>query len=96
MAEPEPSTPEERAQKRAEEYSGLMWHAATYLIVNAFLWFIDIAGGGGVEWAYWVSIPWGIGFAFHAASYYIDARGGTQRRYQKFLAEERQRETEDS
>ena len=89
MGAQENGTPEERAQKRVKEYTDVMWHAATYVIVNAFLWGIDIIGGDGVNWAYWVTISWGIGLAFHIASYSLDANGLQNRRSQKFLAEER-------
>lgn len=89
MGAQENGTPEERAQKRVKEYTDVMWHAATYVIVNAFLWGIDIIGGDGVNWAYWVTISWGIGLAFHIASYFLDENGLQNRRYQKFLAEER-------
>jgi hypothetical protein len=90
------STPEARARKRAKEYTGLMWHIGTYVIVNAFLWFIDIAGGGGVQWAYWVSIAWGIGLAFHVLAYFLDDTGIEQRKYKKFLAEEQNKQDTDS
>ena len=89
MADAFDSTPEERAQKRVKEFSDLMWHVAAYVIVNAFLWIMDFAQGGGLEWAYWVTIPWGIGLAFHAAAYFLDESGMQSRRYKKYLEEER-------
>jgi hypothetical protein len=92
MAEPVRKTPEERARKRVEEFEGLMWHIAAYVIVNAFLWFIDLNAGGGLDWAYWTTIPWGMGLLFHIAAYFIDLSGVWERRYEKILAEERARE----
>ena len=92
MAQNDESTPEARARKRAKEYTGLMWHIGTFVIVNAFLWFIDIAGGGGVQWAYWVTIPWGIGLSFHVLAYFLDDTGIEQRKYRKFLAEEQRQD----
>lgn len=89
------STPEERARKRVKEYTELMWHVATYVIVNAFLWGIDIISGDGVNWAYWVTIAWGIGLAFHVASYLLEENGLQNRRYQRYLKEEEQRDTAD-
>ena len=38
-------------------------------IVNAFLWLQDLATGGGLEYAYWTTIPWGIGLLAHAIAY---------------------------
>ncbi len=92
MPESENGTPEERAQKRVKEYTDVMWHVATYIIVNAFLWGLDLIGGGGADWAYWVTIGWGIGLAFHVASYFLDENGLQNRKYQRFLEEERARE----
>ena len=85
------STPEERAKKRLDEYNGLMWHVAVFVIINLFLWLLDYFTGDGINWAYWVTIFWGIGLLFHVASYFIDdSRQG--KRYQKFLEDERRKE----
>ena len=45
-------------------------HAGIFLVVNAFLWVQDIALGDGLNYAYWVTIPWGIGLAVHALTQY--------------------------
>ncbi len=84
------STPETRARKRVESFTSLMWHIATFVIVNAFLWIITPGA------AFWVTVTWGIGLAFHIAAYLLDERGGQNRRYQRFLAEERERENGSS
>jgi hypothetical protein len=65
---------ESRAAHRSGALTGVLWHVATYLIINAMLWFIDLRQGG-VDWAYWVSLFWGIAVAFHAAWYLITERG---------------------
>ena len=83
-------TPEERAAKRVKDRSDLLWHVATYVIINAFLWIIV------PQAAIWVTIGWGIGLAFHVASYFIGDVGPDNRRYQKYLAEERAREEQAS
>jgi hypothetical protein len=90
MAKADSDTPEERARMRVENFTGLMWHVATFVIVNAFLWAIV------PEAAFWVTIPWGVGLAFHIAAYLLDERGGQDRRYQRYLAEEQERETRSS
>lgn len=88
----EPQTPEERARKHAKELTDLVWHAGTFLIINTFLWSLDIIGGGGVDWAYWVTLGWGIGLAFHALSYIVEGRGLEERKTAEFLVDEQRRE----
>ncbi len=85
-------TPQQRARKRVEDLSSLLWHLGAYVVVNAFLWIQDIVAGGGLEYAYWVTIPWGVGLAFHALAYFLGERGLEQRKYEQFLAEEMERE----
>ena len=95
MTEEDLRSPEERARKRVDDFTGLMLHIAVFVIVNAFLWGIDIAGGDGVNWAYWVTISWGIGLAFHVAAYNLDESGLQNRRYQRYLVEEQERDSKD-
>jgi hypothetical protein len=83
------STPEERAAKRVEDYTGLMWHVVVYVVVNVFLWIIV------PQAAFWVTLGWGIGLAFHIAAYFIGDDGPDNKRYQKYLAEERAREAQN-
>ncbi|MCP5026823.1 MAG: 2TM domain-containing protein [Actinomycetia bacterium] len=90
MATETHSTPEERATKRVKDYTDVLWHAATYVIINAFLWLIV------PQAAFWVTVGWGIGLAFHIAYYFIGDDGPKNRRYQAFLAQERAREEQDS
>ncbi len=47
-------------------------------MVNRFIWLQAIAIGGGMEYAYWVTIPWAIGLAIHALAY-ISNRGKEER-----------------
>ena len=93
MGKPEAITPEERAQRRAKARTDMMWHVAAFVILNIFLWSLDIFTGG-TTWAFWITAGWGIGLAFHLASYLIDERSAG-RTYQRYLAEERQWESEN-
>ncbi|MGI9610720.1 MAG: 2TM domain-containing protein [Acidimicrobiia bacterium] len=91
MADTATRTPEARAQRRAEYLSGLLWHAGTYVIVNAFLWALDLMGGSGVQWSLWVTLGWGLALAFHALAYFVDGRGLEERKAQEYLADEHER-----
>ena len=56
----------EKAKERVEEKMGFISHLAAYIIVNAFLFFIDYRTDRVIDWAYWPLIGWGIGLLFHA------------------------------
>lgn len=86
------ATPEQRAHERVKNFTDVMWHVAVFVIVNGLLWTLDIVQGGGLQWAYWPTIFWGIGVAFHIASYYLDESGLQNRRYRRYLAEEQAKE----
>ena len=63
-----------RLRRPQSEFAGLMWHMGIFVVVNAFLWIQDIVAGGGLEYAYWVTIPWGVGLLAHAMAYVFGAR----------------------
>ncbi len=88
-------TAEDRALKRAKEWTEVTWHVAAYAIINLLLWFMDIAQGGGLNWAFWPTIGWGFAVAFHVVSYVMDVSGQEGRKYQQFLAEERAKDLSD-
>ena len=97
MAEASASTPEDRARQRAKAYTGLLWHVGVFVVINAFLWLLDATvGTEGIQWAYWVTLFWGLGLAFHVVAYLVDGSGFEERKYQKFLAEEKQRQAGNS
>lgn len=49
----------------------LVTHAIAFTVVNAFLWIQDFAIGDGLNYAYWVTIVWGIGLLAHAYSVFF-------------------------
>jgi hypothetical protein len=88
-------TPEALARKRAKYLSGLLWHAGTFVIINAFFWILDIAlGEGGLDWAFWVTGAWGFALAFHALAYFVDGRQVEERKPQEYLDDARRREAQ--
>lgn len=88
------STPEARARKRVKDLTDLLWHVGVFVVVNAFLWIQDIVAGGGVEYAYWATIPWSVGLLFHVLTFLVSRRGLEERKYQEYLQEERAKETQ--
>jgi hypothetical protein len=63
-----------RPPVRDKALRDLQLHATAFVLVNAFLWVQDVVIGGGVEYAYWVTIPWGIGLTAHILAYYTGRR----------------------
>ena len=86
---------EGRARKRAKYLTGLLWHVGAFVVLNAFFWILDLATGGGVTWAYWVTGAWGLALAFHALAYLIDGRGVEDLKTEQYLAEDRRRAARD-
>lgn len=84
-------TVEERAQRRAGYLAGLVWHAGTFLIINAFFWILDSLDRGGVNWSVWITVMWGMALAFHGLAYLVDGRQLEERKTQQYLKEERDR-----
>ncbi len=62
------------ARRTADALTGLMWHALIFTMVNAFIWFQDIVLGDGLNYAYWITIPWALGLGVHAMVVFIERR----------------------
>ena len=43
------------------------------MLVNAGLIALDLATGGGIQWAIWPLAGWGIGLAIHTAIFWLEA-----------------------
>lgn len=83
------ATPAQRAHRRAEYLAGLWWHVGTFVVMNAFFWILDLlVGASGVQWAYWITLFWGLALAFHVVAYLVDGRRLAERKAQQYLAEE--------
>ncbi len=67
-------TPEEQA-RRATYATGLMWHIGAFIILNAFFWVLDLLiGQSGIQWAFWITLFWGVALAFHVLAYLVVGR----------------------
>ncbi len=49
----------------ASGWHDVIAHAAVFLVVNTLVWMQDLAMGGGIDYAYWITVPWGIGLVLH-------------------------------
>jgi hypothetical protein len=58
----------------ARGLADLLWHTGVFVVVNAFIWLQDIVTGGGLDYALWTTIPWGVGLILHAFAYYFGER----------------------
>jgi hypothetical protein len=77
---------EELARRRARYLTGLLWHAGAFLIINVFLWALDLTlAGGGLDWAYWITGVWALALAFHTLAYLIDGRALEERKVNQYL-----------
>jgi hypothetical protein len=85
------STQEDRALARAKYLTGLMWHIGVFVVINAFLWTLDlVAGQSGIQWAFWITLFWGFGLAFHVVAYLIDGRQFEERAAERYLKEQQE------
>ena len=55
-----------RAKKRVQDEKGFYVHVGVYLLVNLFLFLVNIITSPHSLWFYWVLLPWGIGVAANA------------------------------
>lgn len=85
-------SPEKRARRRAKDLADLMWHIGVFVIINVFLWLLDLLGPGGIDWAYWVTGGWGIGLAFHVLTFFVDGSQFEYRKAQQYLEQDRRRD----
>jgi hypothetical protein len=77
--------PDDAAQRRAKSLTDLLWHVGVFVIVNGFFWILDLlVGVSGIQWAYWITLFWGLGLAFHALSYAIAGRQVEVRKAQQY------------
>lgn len=65
----------ERARERVEGRVGFISHLAAFIILNAFLFFLDYRDDKVINWAYWPLIGWGIGLLFHGLNTFVYGEG---------------------
>ena len=56
------------------ERAALVTHIVVFVLVNGILWAQDILAGGGLDYAYMATIPWGLGLIAHITAYVVSVR----------------------
>ena len=64
----------QRAKKRVETLKGFYVHLSVYVLVNLFLFLLNIITSPDSLWFYWVLVPWGIVIVGHALSVFSFGR----------------------
>jgi hypothetical protein len=60
------------ARKRATAYTALLWHVGVFVVINAFFWILDLSTGAeGLQWAYWITIFWGLALVFTSSPIWL-------------------------
>ena len=54
-----------KAKKRVKAKKGFYWHLATFVIVNGFLFLINLLTSPGDWWYLFPLISWGVSLVFH-------------------------------
>lgn len=62
-------------QVQPSNQADLTLHTAVFVLVNALLWIQDLATGEGLNYVWWITVPWGIGLAAHAIAVVTENRG---------------------
>ena len=63
-----------QASEQLSDRAALVTHIIVFVLVNGFLWLQDIVADGSLDYAYWATIPWGIGLTAHIVAYVSERR----------------------
>ncbi|MFH1501654.1 MAG: 2TM domain-containing protein [Candidatus Eisenbacteria bacterium] len=85
----------ERAKKRVEELKGFYHHLLVYVLVNLFLFVLNVLTSRGDWWFYWPLLGWGVGLGAHAASVFAGrgfwGKEWEERKIKQIMEKERRR-----
>jgi hypothetical protein len=56
----------QKAKERVKKLKGFYIHLVAYILVNSFLFLINIMTSPDILWFYWPLFGWGIGVVMHA------------------------------
>jgi hypothetical protein len=66
-----PATYEE-AKERVQQLKGFYQHLLAYVLINLFLFVVNLLTSRGEWWFYWPLFGWGIGLVAHGASVFME------------------------
>jgi hypothetical protein len=81
----------EQAERRVAAKRSVQAHLVVYVIVNAGLFALDEFTGGGIEWAFWPLLGWGIGLVSHIVSVWMALSGSHEAEVQREMERLRNR-----
>lgn len=67
----QPTSDHALALKRIKRRRDFQAHLVTYIVINAAVWIVWAATGGGYLWPAWVSGGWAIGLALNIWGVYL-------------------------
>jgi hypothetical protein len=85
-----------RAKARVEQQLAFYRHLVLYLIVNAFLFALNLFYWNGYLWAKWPAFGWGIGIIVHGMETFSYRWGGPRKESMIQREMERQRRAESN
>jgi len=81
-------------RKIAKERVSFKVHLTVYIIIVAFLAWLNYSTSPGYFWFLWVAFGWGIAVLFHGLSAYVWDIGMEEREYQKLKKKETEKKNE--
>jgi hypothetical protein len=85
----------ERARRRVRDLKDFYEHLGIYLIINFFLFALNVVVSPGKWWFYWVTLFWGVGLLFHALDTILEGRilgrEWEERKVREYVEKERER-----
>ncbi|MEZ5163072.1 MAG: 2TM domain-containing protein [Fimbriimonadaceae bacterium] len=83
-------------QFRKKQKSDFFSHFTTYLTVNAFMFAMDWMTGGGIDWAYFPLLGWGIGVTIHMFCVLNAESSENQKEFEKFHRKQMRKRKEEA
>lgn len=88
----------QRAQKQVDEIKGFYGHLFAFILVHAFLIFINLRYSPQYLWFLWSFVSWGIGLLFHGMKVFnyspFLGKKWEERKMKEFMDQEKNRKYE--